>query len=32
MELNQRLSAFAIGMQEAGAVTSDELNLLMGLA
>lgn len=32
MELNQRLSAFAMGMQEAGVITNEELNVLMGLA
>jgi len=30
-ELNGRLCAFAMGMQEVGAITSEELNLLMGL-
>jgi hypothetical protein len=31
MDLNQRLTAFAMGMQEAGVITNDELNILMGL-
>jgi hypothetical protein len=30
-ELNERLSAFAMGMQEAGAISSEELNMLMGI-
>lgn len=32
MELNQRLSAFAMGMQEAGAISSEGLNFLLGIA
>lgn len=32
VELNQRLSAFAVGMQEAGVITIEELNVLTGLA
>jgi hypothetical protein len=31
MDLNQRLTAFAMGMQEAGVITNDEVNILMGL-
>ena len=31
-DLNDRLSAFAMGMQEASVVTNDELNALMGLS
>lgn len=29
--LNERLAMFAMGMQEAGAITSEELNVLMGI-
>jgi hypothetical protein len=32
IELNERLTAFAMGMAQAGAITSAELNVLMGLA
>lgn len=31
-DLNDRLSAFAMGMHEAGVITSEELNVLMGLS
>jgi hypothetical protein len=29
--LNERLAVFAMGIQEAGAITSEELNVLMGI-
>ena len=29
--LNERLTAWAMGLQEAGTISSDELNVLMGL-
>jgi hypothetical protein len=31
-DLNDRLAAFAMGMQEAGVIGSDDLNVLMGLS